>query len=107
MGEFGSTMKRPSFWSIDIGGEEHNSKGLGREYLILNNRRKLPKLEKELLTQLLKANQAPNRQDQRRYSQCCIIDNTLTIENFLKVLKSEREKGQVTKLPVTKLGLSE
>jgi hypothetical protein len=65
-------------------------------YLQQNYRRKLPKLKKEMPMNIQAAYRTPNRLDQIRNSSHHIIIRTTNALNKDRILKSVREKGQVT-----------
>jgi hypothetical protein len=55
-----------------------------------------PNPEKELSIQVQETSKTPNRLDQNKTSPCHIIDKTTSTENRERILKSVREKKQIT-----------
>jgi hypothetical protein len=76
-------------------GEEVKVKGIGN---IFNKRiaENFPNLKKEIPIQVQETSRTPNRHDQNRTSPQLIIVQILSIENKEKILKSARDKRQIT-----------
>jgi hypothetical protein len=67
-----------------------------RKYLQQNYRRKFPSPKKKRWLYIQEAYRITNKLDQKRKSSCHIIIRTLNLQNKERILKTAREKCQVT-----------
>jgi hypothetical protein len=96
MQELTDSIKRPNLRIMDIEeGEEVQAKRIHNIFnkIITEN---IPNLEKAILIQVQEASRTPNKPDQNRTISQHIIIKTTSTENRERILKSVREKKQVT-----------
>jgi hypothetical protein len=91
MQELSDSIKRPNLRMGIEEGEEVQMKGI---YKIIT--KNFQNLKKVLLIEVQEASRTPNRLDQKRTSPQHIIIKTTSIENRERILKSVREKKQIT-----------
>jgi hypothetical protein len=94
--EIQDTMRRPNIWIIGV--DENEDFQLKGPANILNKiiEEKFPYLKKEMPVNIQEAYRTPNRLNQKRNSSQPIIKRTTNALNKDRILKPEREKGQVT-----------
>jgi hypothetical protein len=96
MQELTDSIKRPNLRIVDIEeGEEVQSKGMCNIFkkIITEN---FPNLEKSMPIEVHKASRTPNRPDQNRSTPQNIIIKTTSTETQDRILKTVREKKQIT-----------
>lgn len=94
--EIQDTMKRPNLRIMEI--EENEDSQLKGPENVFNKitKEKFPNLKKKIAIMALKAYRTPNKWDQKRKPSRHIIVKTLNAQNKERILKSAREKRQVT-----------
>jgi hypothetical protein len=87
-------MKTPNTRIIEI--REQDSHFKRSENVFNKIKENFPNLKKKMAVHVQETYKIPNRLDQKRKSSCHIIIKTLNAQKKERILKSVREKGQVT-----------